>query len=120
MYAMPFKPLSKILKIPTVSVIEDSKWHQLQVFLGNPTLKPATPTKSRLKHRAITEFELINNKLYRRSDNRFPTARCVVPESEAFDTIANGHLQTVRIMSLVPLVFGSIRRSWVNVLAIAS
>jgi hypothetical protein len=35
----------------------------------------------------------MNNKLYRRADTRFPDPRYVVPESEAFDLIANEHLQ---------------------------
>jgi hypothetical protein len=65
----------------------------MHIFLDNPTLKPENPTESRLKHRAISEFELIHNKLYRKPDSKFPNPRYVVPESEAFDAIANEHLQ---------------------------
>jgi len=73
--------------------IEYSKWNRLHVFLDDPTLKPKTPSESRLKHRAITEFELTHNKLYRQPDNRHLVSRYVVPESVAFDIIANEHLQ---------------------------
>jgi hypothetical protein len=69
------------------------KWHRIHVHLDNPTLKPENPVDSRLKHRAHTEFQLINNKLYRRPDSKFPNLRYTVPESEAFDIIANEHLQ---------------------------
>jgi hypothetical protein len=69
------------------------KWHRMHVHLDNPDLKPDNPTDSRLKHRAHTEFQLINNKLYRRPDSKFPNPRYTVPESEAFDTIANEHMQ---------------------------
>jgi hypothetical protein len=72
--------------------IEYSKWHQLYFFLQNPTSKPATSTESSLKHRALTKFELINNKLYRQADTKF-LARYVIQESEAFDCIINEHLQ---------------------------
>jgi transposase InsO family protein len=58
-----------------------------------PDLKPDNPTDSRLKHRAHMEFQLVNNKLFRRPDSKFPNLRYTVPESEAFDTIANEHLQ---------------------------
>lgn len=73
--------------------IEYAKWRQLHIFLDDPNIKPRNPTESRLKHRAYTEFELINNKLYRRADSKFLNLRYVVPESEAFDVIANEHLQ---------------------------
>jgi hypothetical protein len=73
--------------------IEYSKWCELHILLDNPHKKPQNPTESRFKHRALTEFELVNNKLYRRPDSKFPEPRYVVPESEIFDTIANQHLQ---------------------------
>lgn len=69
------------------------KWRQMHIYLDNPTLKPEGATESSLKHRALTEFELQNNKLYRQSNARHPNPRLVVPESEVFDTIANEHLQ---------------------------
>jgi hypothetical protein len=38
------------------------------------------------------EFELINKKLYRKPNSKFPNPRYVVLESEAFDTIINERL----------------------------
>jgi hypothetical protein len=71
--------------------IEYSKWRQLHFFLENPTSKLATPTELSLKRRALTKFELINNKLYRQGN-----AKClacyVVLESKAFNYIINEHL----------------------------
>jgi hypothetical protein len=69
------------------------KWHRMHIHLDNPHLKPDNPTDSRLKHRARTEFQLINNKLYRKPDSKFLNPRYTVPESEAFDAIASEHLQ---------------------------
>lgn len=68
-------------------------WHRIQVFLDNPTIKPRDQRDSRLRTRAYAEFELINRKLYRKSYGKFKQPRYVVPPSEAFDTIANEHLQ---------------------------
>jgi hypothetical protein len=73
--------------------IEYIKWQYLHILLDNPDKKPENQTESRLKHRALTEFQLINNKLYRLSDSRFPELRYVVPESEVFDIIAGIHQQ---------------------------
>jgi hypothetical protein len=73
--------------------IEYEKWRQLHIFLDNPTLKPTTPAESRLKCRAFAEFELNNDKLYRKADIIHQNPRYVVPESEAFDLIINEHLQ---------------------------
>jgi hypothetical protein len=58
--------------------IEYSKWRQLHIFLNDPTLKPTTPAESRLRHCAQMEFQLINNKLYRRPDSKFPNPRYVI------------------------------------------
>ena len=69
------------------------KWHRMHEHLDMPNLKPDNPADSRLKHRAHMEFQLVNNKLFRRADSKFLNVRYVVPESEAFDTIANEHLQ---------------------------
>ena len=63
--------------------IEYSKWHQIQCFLDNPELKPTSQVESRLRHRAYTEFQLTNNRLYRKPDLKFPNPRYLVPESEA-------------------------------------
>ncbi|CEJ92864.1 hypothetical protein VHEMI08492 [[Torrubiella] hemipterigena] len=73
--------------------IEYSKWVRLHIHLDQSNLVPETQTDSRLRHRAYSEFELINKKLYRQPDKRFTKSRYVVPESEAFDIIANKHLQ---------------------------
>jgi transposase InsO family protein len=70
-----------------------ANWRQMHIFLDTPDQKPENSTESNLKHRALTEFELINNRLYRQSDKKYPDPRYVVPESEAFDTIVNKHLQ---------------------------
>ncbi|RFU28623.1 hypothetical protein B7463_g7723, partial [Scytalidium lignicola] len=66
--------------------ITPQHWQRIHVFVDNPSLKP-DPIQSdiNLKHRAIAEFELINNKLHRRPDARHPEPRYVVQESEVFD-----------------------------------
>jgi aspartyl/asparaginyl beta-hydroxylase (cupin superfamily) len=69
------------------------KWNRMHLHLDTPDLKPENPTDSRLKYRVHIEFQLVNNKLFRRPDSKFPNPRYTVPESEAFDTIANEHLQ---------------------------
>ncbi|KFY78648.1 hypothetical protein V499_02234, partial [Pseudogymnoascus sp. VKM F-103] len=56
-------------------------------------MKPTNPIESRLKHRAQTEFMLQHNKLYYKPTARFQNPRCVILESDAFDTIINEHLQ---------------------------
>jgi hypothetical protein len=73
--------------------IEYSKWRQMHIFLDNPTIKAENAVESNLKHRALTEFELISNKLYQKPTKAYITSRYVVPESEAFDLIINQHLQ---------------------------
>jgi hypothetical protein len=65
----------------------------MHLHLDTPDLKPENPTDSRLKHRAHIEFQLVNNKLFRRPDSKFLNPRYTVLESEAFDTITNEHLQ---------------------------
>jgi hypothetical protein len=67
------------------------------VFLDDPTLKPKTRSELRLKHRAIIEFKLTHNKLYRWPDNRFLLPRYVALESEAIDIVANKHLQLLHV-----------------------
>jgi hypothetical protein len=39
------------------------------------------------------EFQLVNSKMFRRLDSKFPNPRYAVPESEVFNTIANELLQ---------------------------
>jgi hypothetical protein len=60
----------------------------MHVHLDMPDLKPENPTDSRLKHRAYMEFQLVNNKLFRKPDLKYSALRYAVPESEAFDAIA--------------------------------
>ena len=69
------------------------KWHQMHIHLDNPHLKPDNPIDSRLKHCVHTEFQLINNKLYRKPDSKFLNPQYAVLESEAFDAITSEHLQ---------------------------
>jgi hypothetical protein len=69
------------------------KWHRMHVFLDNPALKPDDRADINLKHRALAEFELVYNKLYRRPDKRHLDSRYVVPRSEVFDIIAQEHLK---------------------------
>ena len=65
------------------ALIPYANWRQIHIFLDTPDQKPENPTESNLKHRAFIEFELINNRLYRQSDKRYPDPRYVAPESEA-------------------------------------
>ena len=65
----------------------------MHLHLDTPDLKPENLTDSRLKYCVQIEFQLVNNKLFRRADSKFLNPRYTVPESEAFDTIANEHLQ---------------------------
>jgi hypothetical protein len=43
----------------------------MYVHLDIPDLKPDNATDSRLKYRAYTEFQLVNNKLFRQPDSKF-------------------------------------------------
>ena len=65
----------------------------MHCFINDPTLKAEGPSDANLKHRALADFQLVNNKLYKNPDSKFLEPRLVVPESEAFNTIANEHLQ---------------------------
>jgi hypothetical protein len=64
----------------------------MYLYLDTPDLKPENPTDSRLKYRIQIEFQLINNKLFRRPDSKFLNPRYTILESKAFDTIANKYL----------------------------
>jgi hypothetical protein len=70
-----------------------SKWQQMHLFINDPTLKPENPVELNLKHRALTEFHLINRRLHRDPDTIHKKPRYVVPESEAFNLIIHKHLQ---------------------------
>ena len=65
----------------------------MHVFLDSPALKPEDRADTNLKHRALTEFELYQNKLYRSPDKRHLDRRYFIPQSEAFDVIAQEHLK---------------------------
>jgi hypothetical protein len=54
----------------------------MHVHLDTPDLKPDNATDSRLKYRAHTEFQLVNNKLFRRPDSKLRNLQYTVPESE--------------------------------------
>jgi hypothetical protein len=87
----------------------------LHIYLDNPTIATPTQAEKRLKHRAYTEFELIQNKLYRKPDQLHSDLRYVVPESEAFDVIANEHLKLlhagrVKVWSIIQQKFYGIKR----------
>jgi hypothetical protein len=69
-----------------------AKWCQMRIFLTNPTLKPQNPTESNLRHRALTDFHLIDEKLYQNYDTAHKEPRYVVLESEALDLIISEHL----------------------------
>ncbi|RFU36327.1 hypothetical protein B7463_g118, partial [Scytalidium lignicola] len=65
----------------------------MHVFLDNPKLKPENQADSNLKHRAITQFELENKKLYRLPDVLNPVRRYAVQDNEVFDIIAQEHIK---------------------------
>jgi hypothetical protein len=62
-------------------------------IIATPDLKPDSAMDYKLKHHAHTEFQLVNNRLFRRSDSRFSNLRPTAPETEHFDTIVSQHLQ---------------------------
>ncbi|KFY32501.1 hypothetical protein V493_00138 [Pseudogymnoascus sp. VKM F-4281 (FW-2241)] len=70
-----------------------AKWCQMCIFLTNSTLKPQNPTESNLRHRTLTNFHLIDEKLYRNPDIAHKEPRYVVLENEALDLIISEHLQ---------------------------
>jgi hypothetical protein len=70
-----------------------AKWCQMRIFLTDLTLKPHNPTESNLRHRTLTNFHLIDEKLYRNPDIAHKEPRYVALESEALDLIISEHLQ---------------------------
>ncbi|KFY79961.1 hypothetical protein V499_01110 [Pseudogymnoascus sp. VKM F-103] len=74
--------------------LSHTKSDQICTILRNPTaFKPIDRESKNLKHRALFDFKLIDNKLYRQSDIRHPNSRYVVPKAEVFDVIAQEHLK---------------------------
>ena len=67
------------------------RWCQMCKFLTNPTLKSQNSTKSNLKHRALTDFYLIHEKLYRNYDIAHKELRYVVLEIEALPLANEQH-----------------------------
>ncbi|RFU28490.1 hypothetical protein B7463_g7831, partial [Scytalidium lignicola] len=65
----------------------------MHTFLDNPSLKPENQVDSNVKHRAITQFELKNNKLYRLPDSHHSKPRYAVQDSEVFDIIVEEHIK---------------------------
>ena len=43
----------------------------MHLFLDDPTLKAKDQADANLKHRALMDFELVHNKLYRKRDERY-------------------------------------------------
>ncbi|KFY32496.1 hypothetical protein V493_00139, partial [Pseudogymnoascus sp. VKM F-4281 (FW-2241)] len=73
------------------------KWERICVILQNPTAFKATYKEAKaLKHRAQSDFELIDNKLYRKGNVQYLHARYVVRKAEVFDAIAEEHLKLLR------------------------
>ncbi|KFY29450.1 hypothetical protein V491_00025, partial [Pseudogymnoascus sp. VKM F-3775] len=68
------------------------KQQRIFTFLNSPHIKAIDAIDARLKHRALTEFHITQDKLYRNS-NATHKARYIVQESEVFDLIINEHLQ---------------------------
>jgi hypothetical protein len=55
--------------------LSHTKSDQICTILCNPTaFKPIDRESENLKHRALFDFELIDNKLYRQSDIRHPNS----------------------------------------------
>ncbi len=59
----------------------------------NPDYKPQSQAESRLKYCTFREFKLIDDRLYKQPDSKFPNPQYIILESEAFDVNANQHLQ---------------------------
>lgn len=70
------------------------KWGRIYIILQNPAAFRVTDKEAKaLKHRAQSDFELIGNKLYRKSNIRYSNARYVVRKAEVFGFIAEEHLK---------------------------
>jgi hypothetical protein len=78
----------------------------MHIYLDHPDLKPETPADSNLKHRALTDFQLIHNHLYQNPDKIHQEPRYAVPESEAFDLIINKYLK---------LLYTGCNKTWVSI-----
>jgi hypothetical protein len=63
------------------------------IFLTDLTLKPHNPTESNLRHCTLTNFHLIDEKLYQNPNIAYKELRYVALESEALDLIISEHLQ---------------------------
>ena len=70
-----------------------AKWCQMRIFLTDSTFKLQNPIESSLRHRTLTSFHLIDEKLYRNPNTAHKEPRYVVLESEALDLIISEHLQ---------------------------
>lgn len=75
------------------SRLDPQKRDSICLFLNNPTLQPQNAAESNVKFRARTAFELIDNKLFRKSDIPTGASRYVVLEHEVFDLITDEHLE---------------------------
>jgi hypothetical protein len=74
--------------------LSHAKWSQMRTILQNiTTYTPSNQESSNLKHRTQSQFELINENLYKKSDIRHLQPRYVVQKVEVFDVIAQEHLK---------------------------
>jgi hypothetical protein len=74
--------------------LSNQKWNDIHTILHNPTAFIITDQESiNLKHRAQSDFELLNEKLYKKRDASYENPRYVVLKVEIFDIIAEEHLK---------------------------
>jgi hypothetical protein len=59
----------------------------MHFFLDDPALKPENKADRNLKHKAFTEFELIDNRIHCKANSVHKTPRYYVSENEGFDYI---------------------------------
>jgi hypothetical protein len=65
----------------------------MHFFLNDPALKPKNKADRNLKHKALTEFELIDNRIHRKANSVHKTPRYYVSKNEGFDYIVWEHIR---------------------------
>jgi hypothetical protein len=76
--------------------LSHEKWSQIHTILQNPaTFIPYNRETANLKQHTLSDFKLINNKLYKQSDKRSSNqhSRHVVQKAEVFNIITEEHLK---------------------------
>jgi hypothetical protein len=63
----------------------------MHLFLFDPTIQPDDQADQNLKHRALRDFELINEGLYRKADKTYKTSCYFVSKNEGFDKVVQEH-----------------------------